>query len=349
MIYGILLFAWVGLALQVLDPCRQGTEAFQGKDYHRAETLLQQCLSQHSNEIGPYLTLCALYQSQNRQDDLYEIALEGLDRFPAEKRFYLTVGAGAGRRKDYDRAILTLAEGRERWPEEAGFQRGLLHAYLARGMQFLDAGENSLAAEDLRSALDLDPGNIEAMLNLGRSLHNLQLSGQALELFDRVKQTAPRAPLIDFNRGVALSGLGRFDEVIPAMNRQLMLTPGYAACYYFRGLAFLHKGEWDKARADLTIAVERMPDFHEAVYRLGRCYVHFGQLEKAEAAFRRSMALEPSDVRSIYALGRVLQQSGRVEEAKEMFKKAENQYIRDELESGGIKFGSTEGDLEVKN
>jgi hypothetical protein len=36
-----------------------------------------------------------------------------------------------------------------------------------------------------------------------------------------------------------------------------------------------------------------------------------------------------------------LQQQGRLAEARQMFKKAENQYIRDELESEGIVFGST--------
>jgi hypothetical protein len=46
-------------------------------------------------------------------------------------------------------------------------------------------------------------------------------------------------------------------------------------------------------------------------------------------------------------LGRVLQKAGRVEEARELFKKAENQYIRDELESEGIKFGSTASEAET--
>ncbi|MGW8179961.1 MAG: tetratricopeptide repeat protein [bacterium] len=344
MILGIFLAAWLGLALQAPAPCREGTEAYQNREYGRAESLFKQCLAENPEEIGAYLELCGFYQSMSRQDNLYAIASKGLERFPEEKRFYLTVGTGAGRQEDYDRAIKVLSQGMKKWPEDTRFQRVLVQAYLSRGMGFLDDGDNEAAEDDLRKTLQLDPDNTEAMLNLGRALHNLQHSGQALELFDRVKKLKPSAPFIEFNRGVALNGLGRFDEVIASMNRQLLLTPEYAECHYFRGLAFLNLGEWDRARADLTIAVTGMPNFHEAIYRLGRCYLHFGQLEKAEAAFRSSAALKPSDTRSIYALGRVLQQTGRIEEAKQLFKEAEDRFIHDELETGGIPFGSTRKD-----
>ena len=79
---GIVLAIWFGLLLQASNPCRDGAEAYKNKDYERAEALLQQCLEQHSEEIGPYLTICAFYQSQNRKEELYEIASRGLQKFP---------------------------------------------------------------------------------------------------------------------------------------------------------------------------------------------------------------------------------------------------------------------------
>lgn len=327
--------------LQAVEPCSEGAAAYKRGDFEGAESYLKECLERHPEEIGPYLTLCAFYQDRGDEQGLYETASRGLRSFPEEKRFYLTVGVRAGSRGDYSRAVEVLAEGRKRWPDDPQIARSLFQAYLARGMQHLDQAENRKAEMDLREALEIDPESVDTRLNLGRALHNLEFSGLALEQFDRVKAMAPDTPLVDFHRGVALSGLGRFDEVIATMNRQLLTRPDYAACHYFRGLAFLRKGEWDRARADLTLSVAAMPDFIDGVYRLGQCYLHFGQLVEAEAAFRRCLSLRTDDVRSLYALGRVLQMAGRVDEAREMFQKAENQYVSEELESSGIKFGST--------
>ena len=325
------------LAEEAADPCKQGAEAYQRGDYAQAEILLNQCLDRHPDDLTAHLRLCAFYQSQGKDDKLVEIARKALGRFPKEKRFYMTVGVGAGRRKAWGEAIETFSEGLRRWPDDPKFRTTLVEAYLLRGMEYLDQGENSSAEADLNKAQELDRDNAEVLLNLGRALHNLEHSGRALKLFDQVLELEPGTPLIQFHRGVALNGLGQFYDVISAMNTQLLVTPAKAECYYFRGLAFQRKGEWDKARADLTVAVEGMPDFGEAVYRLARCYQHFGQLDLAEAAFERSLSLNPTDVRSMYGLGRVLQQLGKIEQAKEMFQKAETHYTENELEDSGEK------------
>jgi len=339
-LFGILL-AMAGQAPP--DTCRQAAEANQKGDFAEAENLLKECLSENPESITPYLWLCALYQSQGREDDLHSVALRALDRFPGEKRFYLTVGTHAGRAGQCDEAAEVLSAGFTRWPLDSALHDNLVQALLCRGMNSLDEGDNESAASDLKRVLELDSDNLEALLNLGRALHNLQRSGEALQAFDRVFQLSPETPQIRFHRAAALSAVGRFDEAIESLNEEVRSQPDHAPSYYFRGVAYFYKGNWERAFSDLKVAVEGMPVFNDAVYRLGRCYEHFGMDEEAEAAFRKSARLDPSDVRPLYALGSLLARSGRVDEAQEMFKKAVDEYTAENIssKSGTLQFHST--------
>jgi tetratricopeptide (TPR) repeat protein len=325
------------------DTCRRAAEANTKGNLVAAESLLQQCLSENPADITPYLWLCALYQSQGRDAELHSVALRGLKRFPGEKRFYLTVGNRAGKEGQCATAVDVLSQGFKRWPQDSALRDNLAQALLCRGMNFLDEGDNAAAKSDLERVVELDPDNSEALLNLGRALHNLQQSGEALEVFDRAFELNPKAALVQFHRGVALSALGRFDEAIEALNSELRSAPGHAPSYYFRGVAYFYEGDWDRSFADLKTAVEGMPEFSDAVYRLGRCYDHFGMNEEAEAALRKSSHLDPSDVRPLYALGSLLSRTGREDAAQAMFKRAVDQYTAENINSepGTMQFHST--------
>jgi tetratricopeptide (TPR) repeat protein len=339
-LFGILI-AVVGQAPP--DTCRQAAEANRKGDFAEAESLLKVCLSEHPENITPYLWLCALYQSQGRDDDLQKVALSGLEHFPDERRFYLTVGAHAGQAGQCDRAAEVLSEGFTRWPQDSALHENLVQALLCRGMNSLDEGDNESAASDLRRVLELDFDNLEALLNLGRALHNLQRSGDALQVFDRVFQLSPETPQIQFHRGAALSAVGRFEEAIASLNEEIRSQPDHAPSYYFRGVAYFYRGDWERALSDLKVAVAGMSEFNDAVYRLGRCYDHFGMNEEAEAAFRKSARLDPSDVRPLYALGSLLARTGRADEAQEMFKKAVEEYTAENIgnEPDTLQFHST--------
>src|SRR5512135_2671823 len=86
------------------DTCAEATAFLQRREFAQAEGLLKQCIAEHPDQLLPYIQLCSIYQSQGRDSDLLKTALEGMKRFPAEKRFYITVGNRAGREKRYQQA-----------------------------------------------------------------------------------------------------------------------------------------------------------------------------------------------------------------------------------------------------
>ncbi len=304
------------------DSCQQGAAALERRDLAAAESLLKQCVRAQPGLLSAYLQLCAVYQLQANAESLHQAALEGLKRFPQEKRFYLTVGVQAGRAKRYERAIEVLETGSRRWPDDAELRKYLASAHLGRGMELLDADQNEAAEKHLRRATQLAEADTEAHLNLGRALHNLHRVTEALAEFERVLSLAPALPLARFHRGMALYTMGEFDKAIEEFGREIENNPGYPPSHLLRGLAQMARGEWAKALPDLETAAARMPDNAKAQYARARCFFHLGRTAEAEAGFQKTIELDSSDPGPVNALGRLLLQTGRASEAKPLLEKS---------------------------
>jgi tetratricopeptide (TPR) repeat protein len=308
--------------LKANESCRAGAEALERRNLPTAEALLEQCLRLQPEEILPYLQLCAIYQMQGKAEALYRVALEGLKRFPQEKRFYLTVGTQDGRDKRYEHAVEVLEAGFRRWPQDDQLRQILESAHLGLGMELLDAGKNESAETNLRRATRLAADDIEAHLNLGRALHNLNQTAEALQEFDRVLALNPRLPLARFHRGLTLYTIGEFDRAIADFSAEMKANPDYPPSYLLRGSAFLAKGEWTRALRDLETAATRMPENAKAQYARALCLSRVGEPSNAEAGFRRTIELDPSDPAPLNSLARLLLQSGREEEAVPLIRRS---------------------------
>jgi tetratricopeptide (TPR) repeat protein len=316
------------------DSCQQGFEAIRRKDLATAEGMLKECLGSNPGQLKPYLALCALYQSQNRTEELYRVALQGLRRFPEEKRFYLTVGNQAGQEKRYKQAIEVFSSGHRRWPDDPQLRDGLASSHLLYGMKLLDEAKHQEAEFHLRQAATLNPVDVEAHLNLGRVLHNLSRTTEALAEFDQVLKIDPKTPLARFHRGMVLQALGNHDESITELTREIQENPTYPPSYLFRAQAFMAKADWVHALSDLEVAVQKMPENPKAQFTLARCLNQLGKTKEAEAAFRRTLDLDPTNPDVFNALGRLLVLSSRNPEAELMFEKARE--LNKKLRTAGV-------------
>jgi tetratricopeptide (TPR) repeat protein len=304
------------------DPCAAGAQALARRDAAAAEPLLRQCVAAHPDQIQGYLQLCAAYQLQGKSAELEAAAAAGLKRFPGEKRFYFTVGTRAGQEKRYERAIEVFGAGFRRWPDDPKFRDSLKDAHVGRGFELLDQGKNAEAEKHLKIAVELDPSDVEAQLNLGRALHNNNRSVEALAAFDRVLELDPRLQTAHFHRGMVLHSLGEYDRAVADLDREIEINPAYPPSYLFRGLARIAKAEWVQALADLDEAARRMPDNAKAHFARARCLARLDRAAEAEAAFRRTIELDAADPAPVNALARALVEAGRAQEADALFRKA---------------------------
>jgi len=317
---GILFAIWISTAYLHADVCNQARDAVQRRDLSAAEGLLKQCAAANPTLLGPVLDLCGIYQAQGRGEDLVRTASEGIKHFPGERRFYLTVANHAGRSSQYERALEVFSEAHRRWPQDEQFKDGLASVHLYLGTQQLDKGQNEEAERHLRRAVTLSERDVDARLNLGRALHNLNRSVEAEEEFSRVIAIDPKAPLARFHRGMVRQALGDLDAAIADLSEEIRQNPAYPPSYFSRGKAYQTKGLLNEACTDLDMAVQKMPDNARILFARGRCWLQLGQVAGAESDFRKAMVLEPENPEPINALAQLLWRSGKKEEAERLFK-----------------------------
>jgi len=96
-----------------------------------------------------------------------------------------------------------------------------LQPYLDAARMLAEAGRPERALECYNLSLQLDPGNVEALVYKATTLTELQHYDEALDIFERILKVAPNLEEALTGKGFALLGLGRVEEALQ--------LPGFAA------------------------------------------------------------------------------------------------------------------------
>lgn len=141
-----------------------------------------------------------------------------------------------------DQAGLIATSGLEKEPNAAA-----LHNIM--GLVYLKKDDTRSATEQFTAALDGDPDNMDALLNLAALELAYGNFESALKHFDQALKIRPRDALVVLSRGVALRGLERFDEAQAAYEQALALKPDYVdAEYNLCVLNHQFKTDWAQAK-----------------------------------------------------------------------------------------------------
>lgn len=111
----------------------------------------------------------------------------------------------------------------------------------------LEGSSPRMARELYRRALELDPGHVDARINLGRLHHEDGQLGEARQAYERALEVRPDHPTAAYNLGVVLEDLGRPDDAVEAYQRAIASDAGLADAYY--NLARLYEQAGDRAAA----------------------------------------------------------------------------------------------------
>ncbi|HUP05759.1 MAG TPA: tetratricopeptide repeat protein [Caldimonas sp.] len=103
--------------------------------------------------------------------------------------------------------------------------------WFLRGVR-LEPADPARAETAYRRALELDPGCLDACLNLGVLLGDAGRTADAIEVYRAALAHAPRAPLLHYNLAVALDDAGRAAEALACYATCLQLDPTLADAHY---------------------------------------------------------------------------------------------------------------------
>ncbi len=139
-----------------------------------------------------------------------------------------------------------------------------------------DAKAESLeqAAEAYRKAADASPEWVEAHINLGTALYQLNRLEEAHDEFATAVKFEPRNSLAEFNLGCVLEQLGQADEAIKHLLRAIDLSPTLAEAHLNLALAYEKRGHLQSSIRHLSLYLRYEPNGPWAEFARSRLARH---------------------------------------------------------------------------
>ena len=109
---------------------------------------------------------------------------------------------------------------------------------------------------DYHKALELNPNNIEALINLGVFYSHIGLNDKALTVYSQALELEPIAAVHCF-KGSIYSKIGEYDKAIVEYNKSLELD-SIAETYNARGETYIRMGKINEAEEDLKSALKSL-------------------------------------------------------------------------------------------
>jgi tetratricopeptide (TPR) repeat protein len=174
-----------------------------------------------------------------------------LDRFPDDAEGWRLLGGALQRANQPEAALVSFTRAAQSMPSSA------LH--VRRGMLLQSLGRLAEAVDAFRAAADLEPENVDAVLQLGLSLRRA----------------------------------GDAENASVALERAATLGPTSAEVWFALGLVRQDERDFASAAEAYRRAIENRPDLAEAAVNLGICHQEAGDMAAAKAAYRVALRLRP--------------------------------------------------------
>jgi tetratricopeptide (TPR) repeat protein len=203
-----------------------------------------------------FLTLCVLASAQS-PDPAYTPLAKAYDCLRAH---------------DYDAAISAFRQAVDLAPARSSIRKDLAYTYLK-------TGENELAREQFRVAMEIDPADIEVALEYAFLTNESKQQPEARRIFDRIRRTGNAVAEQAFQNidGPLAAGIERWKKA-------LTLGPDNFSAHFELATLAEQRGELESAAEHYERAWRILPDRRSVLVDLGRVWVALNCPEDAGAA-----------------------------------------------------------------
>jgi predicted TPR repeat methyltransferase len=193
---------------------------------------------------------------------------------------------------------------------------------LRLAIQHQRAGRLKEAEHGYRRILRASPDNFDVLYLLGILNHELGNHETAIELIGKAIKLNPGYVEAHINLGNALKDQGKLDESVVAYKRALAIDPNYADAHYNLGIVLGDQGKLDEAIASYRCVLTFNPSYVEAHINLGNALKDKGKLDEAVVAYKRALDIDPNYAEAYNNLAIVLRGQGKLNEAIVAYKRA---------------------------
>jgi tetratricopeptide (TPR) repeat protein len=175
------------------------------------------------------------------------------------------------------------------------------------------------AIEEFKTALMLDPLNVNVHNSLGVCYGALEAFEKALEHFEQAIQIDPEEIMALHNAGIVNILTNNKDKALELLLKAENIGEDIFEVVFQAGKLYLEKGEFEKARQLLEKAVKLRPKSGTAFRYLGECYESAQMTDDAVFTYKKAIRLNPNDAYSLSAFGHLFDLQGENPEITMMF------------------------------
>ncbi len=166
-----------------------------------------------------------------------------------------------------------------------------------------------------------DPGAADLTRRGSAHLERGELQ-PALEAFRGALRARPDDPALEYNVGLALFRMGRFDEARGPLGRALAHPPSALGARFMRGIIRFRTEEFEEAAQDLEFVREHPRLGEQALYMLTECLRKAGREQGARRAFLDLQGRYPGSAFYHKLMGTAYDADGLTEQALAEFRAA---------------------------
>ena len=183
---------------------------------------------------------------------------------------------------------------------------------------------NDLEAAELHyaKALEEAPDHLNARNNFGNLLKSQSRFEEAEQQFLKALALSPDQFVIINNLGVIYSAQDRVVEAEARFERAIELAPDYAEARLNLGQLLARLARWEQAEQQFKSVLSLRPEWAETHNDLGNLYLAQRDYPRAEASFLKALELAPQSAMFLSNYGNLLKETGRINEARTAFKQA---------------------------
>jgi tetratricopeptide (TPR) repeat protein len=179
------------------------------------------------------------------------------------------------------------------------------------GTHYLALGDQEHARKAYLAAVEINPSDLNANLQLAQLAIKSKHGAQALEYLGRLPREEQPTPALSILRAQALALEGERSEAESLLDHTLEQSREDPRVAFSAGMVFAAWQRHEKAEEAFTAALRLVPTDFDAQYNLGLAALGAKHYDRAASAFQAALRQRPSDPDCLYNLARVYDGQGR--------------------------------------
>ena len=178
------------------------------------------------------------------------------------------------------------------------------------------SGEGTVGIDDpLMAELQALGSGARRHVNRGITLFNRGDFAEAAAAFAEAVQADPRDIGARLNMGSALARLERFDEAIQSYREVLTLDPSHAMAHFNLGVVLEKRGDLQESLLHYEASLRIDPDYRDPLFNLASGLRRAGRCDAALGRYSRLLELDPRNASARFGEAVCLNSTGRAREA----------------------------------